>query len=237
MGGRLRCRIVGQERQGYLRGQLLEHHCGPGPVLGQDGPQLVRRCSAGIDHSATSTGEHSKFSSRFHDRKNPVQPLAIGPGVVSEHERVPSIRVCAHRPPAWPCGSEPCWFSHQNRVTSSTKQPNDDAVATLDRYRHLLGDSQLGQLVRNPLQILSGVEFPTDRGGRGLGGSGRWGGQFLVGDRGFQATVAVATDPVVAVDPGGDPAAGTGPGGEHGPVDDLGLEGGEERFGHGVVQA
>lgn len=86
-------------------------------------------------------------------------------------------------------------------------------------------------------KVRATVEFPTDRGGRGLGGSGRWGGQFLVGDRGFQATVAVATDPVVAVDPSCDSVASAGPGGEHGPVDDLGLEGGEKRFGHGVVQA
>jgi hypothetical protein len=59
---------------------------------------------------------------------------------------------------------------------------------------------------------------------------------FVEGGR-DHADGGVPSSVVVAVDPDEDRLAGIGSGGEVQPVDELDLQGGEEGFGHGVVEA
>ena len=52
----------------------------------------VLRCrGSGFDHGHAGADEHPEFSGCLGDRCDPAKPVAVGPGVVSQHDRIPSI--------------------------------------------------------------------------------------------------------------------------------------------------
>ncbi len=89
--GRLRSRVIGQERQRHLGCQLLKHHRSARPVFGEDGPQLVRRCRARFDQRHPSPHQGCELARGRSDRLDPSKAVIVGPGVVGEHERVGGI--------------------------------------------------------------------------------------------------------------------------------------------------
>jgi hypothetical protein len=147
VGSGLWGRVVSQERQGDLRGQLLEHPCGAWPVLGQHGPELVRCCGAGLDQCCAGTHQHAELSGGVGDRGYPAEAVAVGAGVVGEHESIPGVGLGARGPPARSRRVEPGRFGHQDRMTGCSDQPDDQALAALDGNRQVVRVGQLAQLL------------------------------------------------------------------------------------------